>query len=76
MNLTICIGRDKNMKKLVSLLLVAVMILSSVSVFAAEATHHKIENNIFVEGKIEQFDPENNMLTLTIAKDGQLLYIE
>lgn len=64
------------MKKLVSLLLVAVMILSSVSVFAAEATHHKIENNIFVEGKIEQFDPENNMLTLTIAKDGQLLYIE
>ena len=64
------------MKKLVSLLLVAAMVLSSVSVFAVEATHHEIQNNIFVEGKVEQFDADNNMLNLTITKDGELLYIE
>lgn len=65
------------MKKLVSLVLMAAMVLSSVSVLgAATATQHEIENNIFVEGKVEKFNAENNMLTLTISKDNQLLYIE
>ena len=63
------------MKKLISMLVAIVMVLSSVSVFAVEATHHEIQNNIFVEGKVEQFNAKNNMLTLSIAKDGAILYI-
>lgn len=63
------------MKKLSCFVLGIMIVLSSVSCFAADATVHEIQNNVFVEGKIEEINPENNMLTLTIKKDDKIMYI-
>ncbi len=65
------------MKKALCLLLGLLMVLSSVTCFAAvDAEVHETMNNVYVEGEVGQFNPENNMLTLTIAKDNEILYIE
>jgi len=63
------------MKKFISLMIVAVMVLTSVAAFAEPvATQHTIKNNVYIEGKVGTF-VEGKTLLLTITKGDNVLYI-
>lgn len=62
------------MKKSVSLFVALVIILSSVSCFALEATVHETENNVYVEGKVETYI-EKAPLTYTITIGDDVVYV-
>ena len=56
------------MKKIISLILALMVVLSSVSCFALEATVHQSEHNVYVEGRVENYNPSATMAyTLTVG---------
>lgn len=62
------------MKKIISFVLMAAMLLSSVSCFALEATVHSTQHNVYIEGKVDAL-VEDAILTLNMMKDGEVFYI-
>ena len=63
------------MKKVLCLVLGVMMVLSSVTCFAAaDATVHNVQNNVYVEGKVEELVQDASLL-ISIMKDGKVLYI-
>ena len=63
------------MKRLVSFVLVAAMLLTSVSAFAApEATKHDVQNNVYVEGSVGKF-VAGEKLMLTLTKGEEVVYV-
>ncbi len=65
------------MKKAVSLLLAAMMVLASVSCFAAtpEATVHEVQNNVYIEGKVDEFIEDEPLVITLEDAEGKMVYI-
>ncbi len=62
------------MKKAIALLLGAIMMLSSVSCFAVEATHNELHKNVYVEGKVKEYI-EDKELVFTLTVGDEIVYV-
>ncbi len=63
------------MKRLISFVLTLAMVLTSVAAFAApSATQHEVQNNIYIEGSVENY-AEGAKLLLTITKGEEVVYV-
>lgn len=63
------------MKRLISFVLMAAMLFTSVASFAApSATKHEVQNNVYVEGSVGEYVAEEKLL-LTLTVGDEVVYV-